>query len=270
MASSRTGFQLEFEEISPGNPRLGTAAVIPWDSDTFGFPVAACEISAADLDDAEANEFVRLLHEWLTRRGVAVCSSTVGPADTSWRSALDRAGFRFVDMTLEPSLAGLQTAHLPKCRFPVRAARPEDGDAIRAIAATSFVHGRYHADPLFPRELANLRYRNWVSRALSSPGPEDSILVLEQGGRVRGFFHVVVSDSSADLRLVAVSEEVKSTIIGFELYVATLHEMRRRGIQRVTSVISATNTAVLNVHAKLGFRFDNCRLIYHWHSGAAE
>ena len=270
MASSRTGFQLEFEEISPGNPRLGTAAVIPWDSETFGFSVATCESSGADLSDEEASAFVRLLGEWLTRRGVAVCSCTVGPAETSWRAALDRAGFRFVDITLEPSLAGLQTAHLPKCRFPVRPATPEDGDAIRAIAATSFVHGRYHADPLFPRELANARYRNWVDRALCSPGPEDSILVLKQGGLVRGFFHVVVSNSSADLRLVAVSEEVKSTIIGFELYVATLHEMRGRGVQRATSVISATNTAVLNVHAKLGFRFDNCRLIYHWHSDRAQ
>jgi ribosomal protein S18 acetylase RimI-like enzyme len=262
----RTGYQLHFEEIAAGQSRLGLAAPVPWDSDIFGFPVAIYRPEASELDDSEKHVFLRHFHSWMEARNVALCSCSIPSESLLWRKTLQQAGFHFVDITLRPSLAGLAAAHIPDSRFPVRSAEAKDRPAIKAIAEDSFAHGRYHADPFFPKYLADRRYRVWIENALDNPNPEDRIFVLEQSGEVKGFFHTTLENSLSDLRLAAVAPDVRATLIGVDLYASTLHALRRLGVRRVVTSVSATNTAVINLYAMLGFRFGNPEMVYHWHS----
>jgi hypothetical protein len=55
-----------------------------------------------------------------------------------------------------------------------------------------------------------------------------------------------------------------------ELYSAMLHELRRQGVRRVATSISAVHTNVVNIYSMLGFRFGNSGIIYHWHSSRPE
>src|SRR5258706_2393806 len=164
MSLSRTGYVSQFEEIWPGNPALGTASVLPWDAEIFGFPVGSYQIGAEQLDDDLEKEFSARFLSWSQDHGVRVCMCAIPASNSSWRLSLPRAGFSFVDFALQATLNGLQTARLPEARSTLRDVEPGDWEVIEALAERGFHYGRYHADPLFPRELADLRYRRWIRK----------------------------------------------------------------------------------------------------------
>jgi len=90
--------------------------------------------------------------------------------------------------------------------------------------------------------------------------------VLEQGGRVAGFYHDTIEGDVSDLRLAAVAADSKGMMLGVELYGAMLHELRRQNVRRVVTSISAVNYNVVNLFSMLGFRFSSPEIIYHWHA----
>ena len=268
MPLTRTGFHLQYEELCPGNPVLGTVAVIPWDSDIFGFKVASYRLPPDAPPDDIHNMLGASLSGWATANAVVLCSCAVPATDRYWRGCLPQAGFHLVNFSLQVSLNGLQIAKLPAARAELREATPADHESIKRIAAAGFQHGRYHADPRFPRELADRRYSQWMTNALSGDDPQDRVFVLGEIGRVQGFYHVTIERDVSDLRLASVAPEFKGTMLGFDLYASILHVLKQRGVRRVVASISAANTAVMNVFAALGFRFSQPEMIYHWHAEA--
>lgn len=252
------------EDLDPGNPLLGKVSILPLDTETFGFPVGVYQTATNQLDEQSREIIAQRLLSWADQNRILVCSCAVAPDHSLWKVFLAELGFHFVDLALTASLNGLQRAKLPVLRAPLRPAQPEDWDAIEAIAAYSFAHGRYHADPEFPRELANLRYRHWIRRALAGQSGSERVLVLGKPGSVRGFYHFVVEGTNADLRLVAVDKNIQGTGLGYSLCVSTLHALKEMSVHRVTTKISGGNTAVLNVYSSLGFLFSNPEVIYHW------
>jgi hypothetical protein len=262
----RTGYRQDFEELCSGDPRLGRACVLPWDSQTFGFSAGTYKVGVDELDRTLFEEFLERFSKWVGQNKIEVCSCVVPAQCRFWNHYLNEAGFRFVDLGLRVSLSNLTRVQLPEARFTLREAQPEDWDLVEAIASESFQHGRYHADPLFPTRLADLRYRDWVRRAFNEKNGIDHVYVLGEVGAVEGFYHVTVEGSVSDLRLAAVAPALKGTMAGFDLYVSMLHKLKSLGVRRVITNISATNTAVLNVYSMLGFRFSEPETIYHWHS----
>ena len=129
---------------------------------------------------------------------------------------------------------------------------------------SAFTLGRYHADPRFPRALADRRYRIWVERALTEPHPGTLVLVIGSEGAPGGFLHAEIDKGVADIRLAAV-EASAAGIAGPELFRGALHEFASRGATQATARISAANSAVLNIYASLGFRFDEPEIVFHWH-----
>jgi GNAT superfamily N-acetyltransferase len=267
MPLARTGFQLCFEEICPGRAELGRAALVPWDSEIFGFPVALYQPGAERLDARVREEFVKRFAAWTGTNRISMCACTVPASEaySSWKFYLGEAGFHFVDFSVQATLNGLQHACLPEARTTLRQARSDDRDVIAAMAATAFHNGRYHADALFPRHLADKRYSHWVRNAMSADGGIDRVYVMGLPGSVEGFFHVTVEEGVSDLRLAAVAPALRGTLLGFDLYVSVLDALKGLGVRRVVTSISAANTAVMNVYAMLGFSFSAPEMIFHWH-----
>lgn len=270
MPLQRTGYQLHFEEISPSNPSLGSVAIVPWDTEIFGFPVGIYRVGSDQLDDAARKQFVSYFQKWATQSKVCLCSTTipVNESHSFWKHYLPEAGFEAEDLILQASLNSLQSTSLPNARSVLRLAQPNDRGTIEAMAAESFRNGRYHADPLFPRALADKRYRDWIRKALTAEDGGDRVYVMGEPGSITGFFHVTVEENISDLRLAAIAPELKGTLLGFDLYVSTLHCLKKLGVRRVVTSISATNTAVLNVYAMLGFSFSAPEMVFHWHGDA--
>lgn len=262
----RSGFEPKFEEICAGAPALGRAALLPWDTEIFGFPAASYLVDSCDaLDEAAKKDLATNFYSWMTCHHVFICGCVIPAESLFWKSFLPALGFHFVDFSIEAKFRDLSSAPLPRVRVALRDPDPEDHLAIETLAAQSFAHGRYLADALFPRELALRRYRRWIASALSVANGPDHVYVLGEPGRVDGFFHVAVMGEMADLRLAAVAPELQGTGIGLELYVSVLHELKKVGVRRVVTSISAANTAVTNIYSRLGFRFARPETIYHWH-----
>jgi hypothetical protein len=244
---------------------MGAVAVIPWDSAIFGFPVASFRPGPGDFNHDRMDTFQCRFTAWMQSKNISVCSSSLAPTQSFWRQVLPQVGFEFVDLSLQVTLS-LASAKFPPVRSQLRLALPEDHAAIEAIAAESFAHGRYHADPRFPKHLADRRYSQWVRNTLTNPSEIDRMYVLEQGGRVAGFAHATMEGDISDLRLAAVAADLKGTMLGVELYAAMFHELRHQNVRRVVAIISALNHNVVNLFSMLGFRFSSPEIIYHWHA----
>ena len=268
MPLPRTGYQLHFEDLSPGDPELGSVSNVPWDTETFGFPVAVYKIGNSILSDDGRKQFAAQFRRWASVNDILLCSCSIPVDETHspWKRHLAEVGFQVVDLSLQSTLADLPKASLPRPRSVLRLAEPGDHSRIEEIAAQSFHHGRYHADALFPKALANKRYKLWVKNALSGENPIDRVYVMGDSRSVRGFFHVTVEGDSSDLRLAAVESRLKGTLFGFDLYVAVLASLKGAGVRKVMTSISAANTSVMNVYARLGFAFSAPEMIFHWHA----
>ena len=266
-AVGRTAFVAQHQDLIEGHPEFGTVAVLPWDTDIFGFPVGEFRLGACALiDQSAAAEIRRAFGAWSAQTGTRLCAASVPPDRAQSALVLYELGFTCVDFNVRVILPGLDRAKLPQPHSAVRLCEPPDRAAILEIAGRSFRFGRYHADPRFPAALADLRYKRWIENALASDDPSVVVYVLGESGSTGGFFHVVVSGHTADLRLAAVDESLQRTLAGFDLYAATLADLKRRGVREAVSKISVTNTGVMNVYAMLGFRFGRPECVLHWHA----
>src|SRR6266568_17523 len=137
MLLARTGYEAQFEALAPGDPELGSAALIPWDSEIFGFPVARYRPAVP----AAAEGFAEALRGWSEERAIGLWMCDIAVADVFWKSALTKVGFQQVDFALRCTLANLQTAAIPESRIPLRPAAEGDRKTIEQIAGTAFQHG---------------------------------------------------------------------------------------------------------------------------------
>jgi hypothetical protein len=256
-------FKAAYGPLCESRPGWGLVAALPWDEAVFGFPVSDLRLGAEPPTVADIAQLREALASYCERTGSELVSVRV-PAPQTWLSAvLVGAGFRYVDFALLATLPKLDPASLHETGFTLRRAEPADHEAICHICESVFQFGRYHTDPNFPRELADRRYVQWARRALSASDPDDVVFVLGAPGKVTGFMHVALHQSSADLRLGAVAS---GSSLGFWLYIETLRAVHGLGVRSVSTGISAANVRVMQIYSALGFRFSQPELILHWHS----
>lgn len=262
-------FRADYVPLDTDMPRWGVVAPLPWDADVFGFPVADFRPGDPGEIGVHAQAFSQRLTRWAEQRQIEIVGCRHSSSDEVLSALLDQCRFRFVEVSLRAELSPLRTNRLSATHVTVRLAASEDRGALLSIAESAFHSGRYHGDPRFPRALANARYRSWLDNALSRPGPGTRVFALGELGHPMGFFHVEVEAGAADLRLSAVDPAANPGIAGFALYAGVLRAIASEGVQRVSARLTATNTAVVNLYAALGFRFGEPEIVRHWHSATA-
>lgn len=257
-------FEASYELLEEGSPELGQIALLPWDGEIFGFPVADYRAADPRLLVTRADELAHWLDRWASGAGVDLVGSRVPTFPPALGPLLEAAGFRFIEVQLRATLPRLRSADPGPPRITVRPASPPDHGGIARIAGSAFNFGRYHADPRFPRSLADQRYRVWMERILAGPGPGTWIGVVGPEGLPGGYLHAEITEGRADIRLAAVDRGAAG-IAGPELFRGAIHEFAHRGVDQVTARVSAANTSVLNIYASLGFRFHEPEAVFHWH-----
>lgn len=261
-------FRPEYDDLSTASPEWGKIALLPWDEEIFGFPVADFQLGPNPPQIQDLPLFIDALENFSARTKARLVSTHVQGDDISTIGRLVKAGFLPVEFSLVATLSKLQSAKLPTFQIALRKALPEDISSLCAIAGTAFQFGRYHTDPQFPRELANARYVHWVRNALSGSNPDNYVFVLGQPGDVVGFMDVVVSDGRADFRLAALDPDrgPSSPGAGFLLYAESIRAVLELGAKSGTTKIASANTQVLNIYSVLGFRFSKPEVVLHWHA----
>jgi hypothetical protein len=260
-------FEASDEYLSDVRPSWGSVAILPWDSEIFGFCVGRYQPGEPDVLRTEQDAFRESFGEWTRRHDARLVSSSVNVGDSAFIRWMSGIGFGFVDVSVRASLPSLQRREIPEPRVKIREALPEDRDALERIAGSVFRHGRYQADVRFPRELADRRYKRWIGSALDARAEGERVLVIGPPGEPRGFFHVVLSGHTADLRLGAVDTALDLGIGGWSLYAGTLRWARDAGARQATAKISVANMPVVNLYGSLGFVFSLPEAVLHWYAG---
>jgi len=259
-------FRPEYDHLSMASPQWGKIALLPWDEEIFGFPVADFQLGPNPPQVQDLPLFINALEVFSARTNSHLVSTHVKGDDMSTIALLEQIGFSLVDFSLVATLPRIKPASLPPRRFALREALPEDRAAICEIAGRAFQFGRYHTDPQFPRELANDRYVSWIRNALDRLNPNNFVFVLGRPGEVLGFMDVVICDGHADLRLGAVDPHNNLGFMGFSLYSETLRTLLEHGVKSVSAKLAAANTRAMNVYSMLGFRFSRPEAVLHWHA----
>lgn len=257
--------EVSMRPLDASHPEWGRVFVVPWDTDIFGFPVGVYEPGAPGAIQAELDAVAEGFHAWTSAHRVELVSCSVPADDRAWRMLMPALGFTCVEQTLGLRFR-VQTYSAPPPSRPVRLATVEDHPQIEEIAGHTFHHGRYNADPRFPVELADRRYRHWVRSACTSTSPADRVYVVGGPGNVKGFFQLRLVESRAEVGIMGVTETAKGSPAAFDLMTGMQLDLKALGIQWLTAKISAGNTRVINLVSHFGYRFQNAQATFHWHA----
>lgn len=210
----------------------------PWDTAAFGIPTWELrEYSSAALNQAAQTAGHHTLR--------------VDPlAD---KRLLHEYGFYYCDTLIEPHC---NAARLRATQHS-EAGISKDFDVEQAleICHGAFAHGRFHRDFNLAREAADLRYDKWLKQLID----EQHVYGLFWQGELAGF----IGHSGNNLVLHALAEQYRGKGMSKYWWSAVCSELLVFGHGEVTSSISSTNLAVLNLYASLGFSFKNPQDIYH-------
>jgi len=216
----------------------------PYDAAAFGMPAwELTEYSAAALREADAVPGLQ----------------TIKVDPLADKALLQQHGFHYTD-TLLATRANAQRLRGVPAREGITIARIAADDAQQreqalAICHGAFAHGRFHRDFLLPRAGADLRYDNWLRQLLDT----GSVFGLYADGVLSGF----IGHHGASLVLHAVAEAQRGRGFARHWWHRTTTTLLKEGHAEISSSISASNVAVLNLYASLGFRFDQPQDIYH-------
>lgn len=176
---------------------------------------------------------------------------------------LETKGFHFVEIVVRLELDIAPPRGEADPRIIVTPARPEDLPTIGRIAETAFVTDRFSVDPRLPRGASGTRYRRWVE---ATPAHPTQRLFKVEADHVPAAFFITElhPDGTCHWHLTAVDPGLHGRGLGKRIWRTMLVHAREAGARRITTVISALNTTVVNLYAGLGFRFHSPSTTYHW------
>lgn len=252
----RDGFELETAALEL------RARCIPWDSEIFGFPVAAIEgITVTDGHDARRG-FAEY-QKWVRSQSIQLVSCRLPHERLESSMFLERHDFRFVEMVLHPTLRELQSLPEVETSLDVEPVLESELAQVVAMAERAFGWERYHVDPRMDSRLADQRYGRWVRNSFRDP--RQQLLKIVLGSDIAGFFVIEnQEDGTVYWHLTALEPELKGKKIGVQVWRSMIAHSRKAGMDRILTTIAARNTPVLNLYSKLNFRFAPPEMTLHW------
>jgi L-amino acid N-acyltransferase YncA len=210
----------------------------PWDMAAFGMPTwELLEYSAAALQQAAQT----------------VGHHTLRVDPLVDKRLLHQYGFYYCDTLIEPhcNAARLRTSEHTDATI----SKEVDTERTLAICHGAFAHGRFHRDFNLHKAAADLRYDKWLQQLID----EQHVYGLFWEGELAGF----IGYSGNNLVLHALEAKCRGKGLSKYWWSAVCSELLANGNDEVKSSISATNLAVLNLYASLGFSFNHPQDVYH-------
>ena len=170
------------------------------------------------------------------------------------KDLLNRYGFYYCDTLLEPWCT--KDRLRPMLNKHANIAPNDDVDAIVAMCADAFVHGRFHRDPQVHRAGSEQRYERWARQLCV----ESRVFALYWQNARAGF----IACNGTALVLHAVAPEFRGRGLARFWWSAVCGVLFEEGADEVRSSISAGNMGALNLYASLGFAFRRPCDAYHF------
>jgi RimJ/RimL family protein N-acetyltransferase len=235
---------------------------VPWDTAILGVPVAQIA-DARVLDSTQAAHDYEPFVHWCRARRIALCACRLPAERLADSMFLEERGFRFVELNYAPRLTGLQELRTTDEGIRVAAAEEGDRAMLRDMATRAFRHGRLHQDPRIDPRLGDRRYGKWLDNAFASS--HQRVLTCALDGQIVGFF--VVENREQGHRfwsLNGLAPGWEGQGLGKRVWRSMLNWHRAEGVHTISTSISSHNVPVLNLYARLGFRFPPASLTLQW------
>lgn len=234
----------------------------PWDTVIFGNPVLQInriEVRGPGAKD-DIGEFVRARDAV----GSKLVSCRMPHATLRESMLLEDIGFRFIEMLYQPEFDDLQSRCTgDKQGLTITRATEADLPEVIDASGTAFSNERIHIDPRLSSRLGDLRYQNWVRSSLAHTSQR--LHALRDGQTLVAFFVTeALPDGSCYWHLNAVAPGAQGQGYGRRAWQAMMAQARDEGAVRVRTAIVARNHRVLNLYARLGFRFPAPLMTFHW------
>jgi GNAT superfamily N-acetyltransferase len=235
----------------------------PWDTAVFGAP--ALQITRIQVRHEGAARGLIARFEAAREAASSPFVTCRLPHDCLRESMLlEERGFRFVEMLFQPAFRDLQEAALPDPGgLSVHVAEEADFAWAAGIAGQAFRHERFHADPRLPRGLGDRRYQNWVRNTAGHPA-QRLLIIRDRLDPVAFFIVEQQGDGTCFWHLTAVAPDRQGRGYGSRVWAAMLRQARDSGATSVRTSITARNGPVLNLYARLHFRFSPPAMSFHW------
>ena len=236
---------------------IAPCRLLSWDSEFFGFPVAA--IQRRRLSPPLAAEVIA----WCCRHRVRCAYFWCDGDDPQTLRTAAAHDFDLVDVriTLEKQLSGhaAMLVGSAAAQSSLRPAKPEDLPALAAIARSSYRDSRFHFDGRFPREKCDMLYARWIEDCCRQQ--PDGVIVAEAGGQPVGY---VTCDAAAGrIGLLGVEASARCAGLGQRLVEAALRWFAERGTAQVVAATPVRNLAAQRLYQECGFLTTSVELIYH-------
>ncbi|MBK1656434.1 GNAT family N-acetyltransferase [Allochromatium vinosum] len=233
-----------------------------WDSAIFGNPVL--QIVQLEIRATNASQDFTLFEHERDALGCVLVSCRLPHERLQESMLLEAHAFRFIEMVYQPYLDRLPDRMPAESeRLQSVLAQPEDLPAVLVIAGSAFRTERFCMDPRLDPDLSDSRYRQWVSSSLNHPSQR--LYVIRDQSRLVAFFVTEMQpDGSCYWHLTAVAPDCQGQGYGRRAWLTMLHQAQEQGAVRVQTCIAARNHRVLNLYARLGFRFPPPLMTFHW------
>lgn len=237
------------------------ASAVPWDTDIFGFPVAA--ISAIEVKEpASAQGAFGQFQEWVRDNAFRIVSCRLSHEQLQASMFLERNSFRFVEMVLHPIVA-LPAYQVTDTGMVVEEVGEAELPAVVAMAEGSFGFERYHVDPRLDPKLADIRYGRWTRNSFFDA--RQVLLKISVEGVTVAFFVVEnKEDGTVYWHLTAVNPAYHGKGLGHRIWMTMIGHHKAAGVTGIRTTIAARNSPVLNLYSKLNFRFVPPEMTFHW------
>jgi RimJ/RimL family protein N-acetyltransferase len=251
----------------PASGRIDTPRLLlewaeaPWDTAIFGYPVA--QITRIEVREEAGADFTAF-EKARDVAGTGLVSCRLAHECLRESMFLEARGFRFIEMVYQPELDHRPLSDsTPDSLLQVGLAGDKDLPAVLDIAGRAFRTERFHTDPRLDPALGDQRYRNWVKSSLHHPSQR--LFVMRDQSRIVAFFVTELqADGTCYWHLTAVAPDAQGQGYGRRAWRTMLRLARDQGAARVQTCIAARNHRVLNLYARLGFRFPPPLMTFHW------
>lgn len=237
-------------------------AEAPWDSRVLGSPVL--QVERIEVRGPNADRDMTAFETTRDLAGCGLVSCRLPHERLRESMLLEDRGFRFIEMMYQP-IFNMQQGRVDRRDTGLAVMQPEARDLpeVMAIAPSAFCCERFHMDPRLDSRLGDQRYCNWLG---SSLGHASQQLRLVREGKLLVAFFIIESlaDGTCYWHLNAVAPGLQGRGYGWRAWLTMLQLAQDQGAAQVRTSIAARNHRVLNLYARLGFRFSPPTMTFHW------
>lgn len=243
-----------------------------WDTEHFGFKCGVLKNFYVDDDlsffetETICNQIRPVLYQYLQESGFTFLMADICSSSKNGNSFIQLLGFDFIVNWIDGFSLPRKIEIAPE--LSVGPLKSEEVDAVCQIASNYYFRGgRFFSDRRFPEEKIRQMYSAIIKNSFEKK--ENVLAVREKGAPIGIFVSKTVTKYGefgdlrvAHLRFLVLDPSFRGGNIGYNLFQGTLDYLHDQCDLIVTG-LESSNLVSLNLHSKLGFKFNYSHNAYH-------